>query len=64
MLESDYVKKVNAKKVYSSTGETHFILEEISASTHLLEFKKYSKVEIKRISRQEAIKPLALLREE
>jgi len=57
------VKKLNAKKVCSSNGEIHFVLEEIIAS-HSSEFKKYQKVEIKRISRQEAIKPLALLREE
>jgi len=63
MLESDPVKKLNAKKVCSSNGEIHFVLEEIIAS-HSSEFKKYQKVEIKRISRQEAIKPLALLREE
>lgn len=60
----DPMKKVKANKVYSANGEIHFVLEEAFASAHSPKFKKFEKAEIKRLSREEALKPLALFREE
>jgi len=58
------MKRVRARRVDSLNGEIHFVLEEPQASEHSERFKDYDAVEIKKISRKEAIKPLVLFREE
>jgi len=58
------MRRLRACKVDSPNGEIHFILEETQASEHSERFKDYDVVEIKKISRKEAAKPLVLFREE
>ena len=58
------MKKLRAYRVDSPTGEIHFILEETSASKYSGCFKDFDTTEIKKISRKEAAKPLALFRDE
>jgi hypothetical protein len=58
------MRRLRACKVNSANGEIHFILEEPQASEHTERFKDYDVVEIKKVTRKEAVKPLVLLREE
>jgi hypothetical protein len=58
------MKRVRARRVDSPDGEIHFVLEETQASECSKCFKDADVVEIKKISRKEAAKPLVLFREE
>lgn len=58
------MRRFRARRVDSSNGEIHFVLEEPRTSEHTDSFKDYDTTEIKKISRKEAPKPLFLFREE
>jgi hypothetical protein len=58
------MRRLRARKVDSANGEVHFIIEGPQASEHSERFKDYDVFEIKKVTRKEAAKPLALLREE
>ncbi len=58
------MKKLRVSRVDSSDGEIHFILEEFLHIERSEYFKDSDMAEIKRISRKEAAKLLALVREE
>jgi hypothetical protein len=58
------MKRLKACRVDSPDGEIHFVLEETQASEHSKCFKDSDVVEIKKISRKEAAKPLVLFCEE
>jgi len=58
------MKKMRAGRVDSSDGEIHFILEEFLHIERSECFKVSDMDEIKRVSRKEAAKPLALVRED
>jgi hypothetical protein len=58
------MKRLRAHRVDSPNGEIHFVLEETQASEHSERFKDFDAVEIKKIARKEAAKPLVLFREE
>jgi hypothetical protein len=58
------MRRLRARKVDSANGEVHFILEEPQVSEYSERFKDYDVVEIKKVTRKEATKPLVLLREE
>jgi hypothetical protein len=58
------MRRLRARKVDSANGEVNFILEEPQASEYSERFKDYDVVEIKKVTRKEATKPLVLLREE
>jgi hypothetical protein len=63
-VEEALMKKLRVKWVDSANGEIHFILEESQPSEHSEYLKDSDLIEIKRISRKEAAKPLILFREE
>jgi len=58
------MERVRAHRVDSPNGEIHFVLEETQASEQSESFKDFDAVEIKKISRKEATKPLVLFRKE
>jgi hypothetical protein len=58
------MRRLRACKVDSANGEIHYILEEPQASEHSECFKDYDVFEIKKVTREEAVKPLILRREE
>jgi len=58
------MKRLRACRVDSPNGEIHFVLEETQASEYSECFKDSDAVEIKKISRKEATKPLVLFRKE
>ena len=58
------MRRLRARRVDSANGEIHFVLEEPQATEHSEHFKYYAAVEIEKISKREAVKPLVLLREE
>ena len=58
------MRRLRARKVDSANGEIHFILEEPQVCEYTERFKDYDVIEIKKVTRKEATKPLVLLREE
>ena len=58
------IRRLRAHKVDSANGEVHYVLEEPQASEHSEWFKDYDVVEIMKVTRKEALKPLVLLRKE
>ena len=58
------MRRLRARKIDSPNGEVHFILDEPQVSEHSERFRDYDAAEIKKVSRKEASKPLALFREE
>ena len=58
------MKRLRARRVDFPDGEIHFILEEPQAFENSEYFKDFDAAQIKKISRKEAVKPLALFREE
>jgi hypothetical protein len=57
------MRRLRARKVDSTNGEVHFILQDSQSSEHSERFKDYEVFEIKKVTRKEATKPLLLLRE-
>jgi len=57
------MKKFRARRVDSNNGEVHFILKETCSSEYSKRFKDYDTIEIKKICKKEATKPLYLFRE-
>jgi hypothetical protein len=58
------MRKLRINRMDSRNGEIHFILDEFQPSEYSEHPKDFDLAEIKRISRKEAAKPLALVREE
>jgi hypothetical protein len=63
-FEVGHMRKLRLSGIDSRNGEMHFILEEFPPSEYSEYFKDFDLVEIKRISKKEAAKPLVLFREE
>jgi len=62
--EEALLKKLRVRKVNLSDGDIHFILDESLPLEDSEYFRDSEVAELKRISREEAAKPLVLFREE
>jgi hypothetical protein len=58
------LKKLRVRRVDLSDGDLHFVLDESLPLEEYEYFRDSNVVELKRISREEAKKPLVLIREE
>ena len=58
------MKKLRVRKVDLSDGDLHFVLDESLPLDESEYFRDSNVAELKRISREEARKPLVLIREE
>ena len=58
------MKKLRVRKVELSDGDLHFVLDESSPLEESEYFRDSEIAELKRISKEEAKKPLVLIREE
>jgi hypothetical protein len=62
--EEALLKKLRVRKVDLSDGDIHFVLDESVPPEDSEYFRDSDVTELKRISREEAAKPLVLFREE
>jgi hypothetical protein len=62
VFEGRLVKRLKAKRIRSLNGEVHYVVEESGPFERVGHTKFFDEREIKRITKQDASKPLFLIR--